>query len=135
MRGVRNIVIVILFVAIVAGALVVFTRRPDLEDARKAVDSSWDTAAPALDARYSVLAAANNNVKGTPGPVGVVAKDVDDALQDWLRARRAADRDRSIAVANRLEGLGRRLALVVHASPRVSKDAKATGGVDAFVSS
>ena len=46
-----------------------------------------------------------------------------------MRARTAT---RSIAVANELEGLGRRLVVVVHASPRVSADPKVTGPVDAY---
>src|SRR5262245_2641951 len=116
MRFTRRLVLIFLVVAVVVAALVVFTRRPDLEDARKAVNSSWDSAEPALDTRFSLLAAANNKVKGTPGPAGQVADDVDETLQDWLGARQDENRDRSIVIANELEGMGRRLVRVVKAS-------------------
>jgi hypothetical protein len=132
MRVLRRLVPIILVVALVVALLLVFTARPDIRDARTNVNTSWDAAAPALDTRFGLLATANNTVKGTPGPVGEVAKEVDASLQDWLKARASKNRDRSIAVANELEGLGRRLVLVVRASPRVSVDPKVTGPVDAY---
>jgi len=132
MHVVRRVLPIVLIIVVVAAALVVFTRRPDLEDARKAVDTSWDGAAPALDQRFSLLAAANNSVKGTPGPVGQVAADVDDSPKDWIGARRGSDRDQQIRIANELEGVGRRLVLVVRASPRVSADKDVTAKVDAY---
>ena len=132
MRVLRRLVPIILVVALVVALLLVFTARPDIRDARTNVNSSWDAAAPALDTRFGLLATANNTVKGTPGPVGLVSKDVSASLQDWLEARASKNRDRSIAVANELEGLGRRLVLVVRASPRVSADPKVTGPVDSY---
>ena len=132
MRVLRRLVPIILVVALVVALLLVFTARPDIRDARTKVNTSWDAAAPALDTRFGLLATANNTVRDTPGPVGEVSKEVDASLQDWLKARASKNRDRSIEVANELEGLGRRLVLVVHASPRVSADPKVTGPVDAY---
>src|SRR5262249_19585209 len=121
-----------LIVLIVAAALVIFTRRPDLEDARKQVDSTWTAATPALDARYALLATATKAVQGTPGPVGQVATQVDTRLQAWLQARTSKTRDRSIEVANDLDGLGRRFVLVVQHSPRLSANADVMNAVNAF---
>jgi hypothetical protein len=135
MRVVARLLPIALIVLIVAAALVIFTRRPDLEDARKQVDSTWTAATPALDARYALLATATKAVHGTPGPVGQVANDVDARLQDWLEARTSKNRDQSIAVANDLDGVGRRFVLVVQHSPRLSANPDVMNAVNAFARS
>ena len=115
--------------------MLVFTTRPDIEDARDQLESSWDSAAPALDTRFQVLAMVNNSVAETPGPVGEISNEVSDMLEEWLEARADGSRDDAIRLANELEGVGRRLVLAVKASPRLSADPNVTGPIDAYAGS
>ena len=87
MRLLRRLVLIVLVGALGIAALLVFTTRPDIEDARDQLESSWDSAAPALDARFQVLAMVNNSVAETPGPVGEISNEVSDTLEGWLEAR------------------------------------------------
>jgi hypothetical protein len=132
MRMVRLIVPIVLVLLVVVAGVIVLTSRPGLEDARKGVDATWDAAAPRINERLTVLAAANQPLVSTPGPVGEVAKEVDAELKTWVRAQQSNDRDAAIESANQLEGLGRRLVAVVRASPRVSADPNITARIDAF---
>jgi hypothetical protein len=132
MRMMRRIVPIVLVLLVVVAGVIVLTSRPGLEDARKDVDTTWDAAAPKINQRLVLLAAADQPLVSTPGPVGDIAKEVDAELKTWVRTQQSNDRDAAIESANALEGLGRRLVAVVRASPRVSADPNVTAKVDAF---
>jgi hypothetical protein len=117
-RWVRRALLVVALVVLVGGGILALTARPDLDRARNDVESRWQALRPALDARYELLAQANQEAKTAGGPERDVVRSIDAALAKWRR-----DRNGPVATqvddANVLEGLGRRLTATVNASPRL----------------
>ena len=132
MRVLRRVVLLLIVLAIVAVAALVLTTRPDLEDADKQVDTTWTATLEPLDARYTLLGQANATLSPRPGPAGALAKDVDAGLQRWVKAREDDNRADAIAAANELEGLGRRVVVLVTNSPTLAGDPAVKGPTDAF---
>lgn len=132
MRVLLRVFVLIVVLVAVAGLAFVFTSRPDLEDAEKHVDTTWTATLAPLDARYTLLSQANAPLLPRPGPAGELAKDVDAGLQKWVKAREAKDRAAAIEAANELEGLGRRVVVLVNASAPLSADPAVKGPTDAY---
>ncbi len=118
-------VVALALVAVAAGiGALALTSRSGLDEARDAVDSAWRTARPQLVERYSALAAANDAVRDEGGGARSVVGELDTALARWDdTARTGGGVAEQIAIANGLEGLGRRLHATVESSPRFATDA------------
>ncbi|HWS47272.1 MAG TPA: hypothetical protein VN636_15500 [Acidimicrobiia bacterium] len=116
-----RILVPVLLVVVVVGALAsLFTARPDLQRARRRVDTAWAAVAPQLGERYALLATADKQVDTVPGPVHAITAELDPALARWQAAVQGhADVGTQVSVANTLEALGRRLLATATASPRV----------------
>jgi hypothetical protein len=112
-----------LVLVLVALGVSVLTARPDINDAKHAVDQAWPPLEEQLNGRYDHLHAMEMNLRATPGELGDLAGSVDAAYNDWLRSRGVGARVRA---ANRLEALGRRLVVAALASARVTRDQDAT---------
>lgn len=112
------IVIVVVGVVAITAASVV-SMYPSLDDARAAVDERWGTAQTELARRYQGLAALSRAVRAVRGDFEIL-DEVDDGLADWealTGTRPTPDADEESAAANRVEGLGARLARAVTARP------------------
>jgi hypothetical protein len=112
--------------------VLVLTARPDLEDAKESVDTTWNAAIEPLDARYTLLGQANAPLRGRPGPAGELSTQVDEGLERWIEAREGDDRAGAVAAANELEGLGRRMVVLVTNSQSLTADPAVKGPADAF---
>ncbi|MGH8977097.1 MAG: hypothetical protein ACRDV7_03400 [Acidimicrobiia bacterium] len=132
MRVLRRLVLLGVVLAVIALLVLVLTSRPDLEDAKKSVDTTWTATVEPLDARYALLAQATEPLRGRPGPAGALAEEVDAGLQNWIEARESENRADAIAAANELEGLGRRVVVLVNTSPTLAADPAAKAPSDAF---
>jgi hypothetical protein len=132
MRVLRRVALLGVVLLVVVLLVLVLTSRPDLEDAKQAVDTTWSATLEPLDARYALLGQANAPLRDRPGPAGQLAQEVDRGLEDWVDAREAENRAAAISAANELEGLGRRLVTLVNASPTLSADPATKGPSDAF---
>jgi hypothetical protein len=132
MRLLRRGVLLVLVLALVGALAFFFTTRPGLEDARDDVDATWSAALAPLDARYTLLGEANAPLRNRPGPAGQLATEVDEGVARWLEAREGEDRAATVAAANELEGLGRRIVVLVHASTTLAADPAVKGPVDAY---
>jgi hypothetical protein len=89
----------LLVAVIVAGAVLVFTSRSDLREARRHVDNAWTPLQEQLDVRYDVLHSSftDGAVRGLPGPLNSIVRNVAMAYQHWrdLGSTTAASRPRS----------------------------------------
>jgi hypothetical protein len=118
-------VIALALVAVVAGVgALALTSRAGLDDARDEVEDAWAKAEPQLGARYDALSAANDAVRDEGGGARSIVGELDTALARWHDATRTnANVASQIALANDLEGLGRRLRATVDGSARFDTDA------------
>jgi hypothetical protein len=133
LRVVR-VLLVVLVVAAVAGAgSSVLSARPDLDNAKNDVDSTWATVAPQLDRRYLQLAAVNQELQSVPGPVHSLVADTDAALARWRDARQHSGVATQVAAANDVEALARRLLATQAASPRVRGNATLLSDVGKYL--
>jgi len=133
MRLVRRILLLALALVVAAAAGYTLVARSQLERARDDVEASWSALAEPLDARYALLGAVTAAIGDTGGPAAALVSDVDDALERWRSARRGnAPVDAQVDAANRLEGLGRRLAATVRASVRLSGRPEVVAALDAY---
>jgi len=123
LRVVRVLLVVLVVAAVVGAGSSVLSARPDLESAKRDVDSSWATIAPALDERYLQLAAVNDELKPIPGPVHTLVGQTDTALAHWRDVRKHGSVATQVEAANDVEALARRLLATEAASPRVRTDA------------
>ena len=117
--------VALVIVAVAAGvATVALTSRSDLDRAERTLETNWDRIRPQLDERYLALATATDAVRDAGGSARRVVGEIDATVADWSDARRdgssIADQ---IALANALEGLGRRLGATIDDSPRFDSDA------------
>jgi hypothetical protein len=123
----------IVLVALVVGVIVlVLTSRPDLDDAEKDVETRWTPVGAQLDARYALLATANEGVRANPGPVGELSTEAATALEDWRDDRDSGSVAAQIAAANEVEAAARRLRAAVNESPRLADNADVAAAFDAF---
>jgi hypothetical protein len=114
--GLRALVLVVS--AVIAGSLVlVLAGRPELEDAKRRVESAWAPLRSSLDDRHQALGALEEAARSRLGTDRALFADVRAAMSDWreTRAQQVA-----VRLANRLEGLGARMAVLVEATPRMA---------------
>jgi hypothetical protein len=128
----RGLLALVALAVVAAGALAAYAwaARPDLDEHRDAAQARWAALRPALDERYELLGALNDQVRNASGPDRDVVRDLDVALATWGDATEEGDVAREVRSANELEGLARRLAITVDASPSLS----ASGAVRAATS-
>ena len=80
LRVVRVLLPVLIVAAVVAAGSSVLSARPDLQKAKRNVDSSWSSLSGQLDHRYVLLAAVDDKLRPIPGPIRTLVGDVDGAL-------------------------------------------------------
>ena len=135
LRVVRVLLPVLIVAAVVAAGSSVLSARPDLQKAKRNVDSSWSSLAGQLDQRYLRLAAVDDKLRTTSGPIRPLVGDVDGALARWHDVVRAhSSVATQVAAANDLEALARRLQATAAASPRVKSNAAALTAWSVFLS-
>ena len=132
LRLLRIFIPLLLLAAIVAGSVLVFSSRSDLERARKQVETTWQPLHAALNTRYALLSVADAAVQSVPGPLHQVAAEVKTAYTDWHNlGEQNGSVTTEVSAANNLEALGRRLVLAARAAPRLVGN-PALGPVNAF---
>ena len=130
MHVARRLLGAFVVLAIVAGATLALGSRPRLERDRSAVERDWRAIRPALDQRYRRVVALANEIDAAGGPANPLVKSVDDAYSTWHKQTGSPVAD-SIATANTLEGLSRRLAVTVTDSPILRGDQTVTAALQA----
>lgn len=118
MRARTWVLVVVVGLAAVAGAGVL-SMYPSLSDARDQVEEQWVAVTPQIEPRYQALATLSRAVRAAQGDLDLL-DEVDDAVGDWqalATGRTTPDPDLGTAAANRLEGLGARLARTAAARP------------------
>jgi hypothetical protein len=134
MHGVRVLLPVVLIALVVAAVSSVVSARPDLRQAQRKVDASWNTLAPQLDQRYTTrLDNAATLTAKVAGPVKTVAADVTAGIGRWKTVYQHGSVNAQVNAANDLEALGRRLVATASASPRVAADPAAKQALAAYV--
>ena len=135
LRLLRIFIPLLIVAAIVAGAVLVFTSRSELQRSHRAVETSWTPLRHELDTRFKSLKAANLLVSTVPGPLHAVVADVGVAYTEWTVLE---DSDSGVTTevksANKLEALGRRLVQAARKAPRLSGNAPALAAIAAFAS-
>jgi hypothetical protein len=134
LRWLRIFVPLLLVAVLVAGTVLVFTSRSDLQSSRRRVDDSWSPLRTALDSRYLTLRTANDAVKNTPGPLKQIAAQVASDYKHWrdLEEHDSGNVAAAVEAANALEAGGRRLVRAARVAPRLQSDQAALSAVDAF---
>jgi hypothetical protein len=134
LRVVRVLLVVLVVAAVVGAGSSVLSARPDLDNAKRNVDTAWTAVAPQLDARYLQLAAVAQHLSAVAGPVHTVAADASSALAHWRDVRQHGSVAAQVAAANDVEAMARRLLVTQAASPRVRGNATLLNDVDKFLS-
>jgi hypothetical protein len=132
MRVLRVLIPVFLIAVVVAGAVVFFTARPDLQDSQHSVDRAWTPLAEPLTTRYTSLASTDEALRKLAGPVRDLADQVNAAYVVWTAAREKHDVAAQVQAANTLESLGRRLVTTAKSSDRVKANAAALAAVNGY---
>jgi hypothetical protein len=133
LRVVRVLLVVLLVAVVVGAGSSVLSARPDLESAKRDVDSAWATLAPALNRRYVQLTAVNNKLDSVPGPVQSLVDATRTSLAHWSDARRHGGVAAQVAAANDVEAIARRLLATQAASPRVRGNAALLSDVGKYL--
>ena len=134
LRVVRVLLVVLVVAAVVGAGSSVLSARPDLDNAKRNVDTTWTAVASQLDARYLQLAAVAQHLAAVPGPVHTVAAEADTALSHWRDVRQHGSVAAQVAAANEVEAMARRLLATQAASPRVRGNTTLVNDVDRFLS-
>jgi hypothetical protein len=132
-RVVRVLLVVLVVAAVVGAGSSVLSARPDLESAKRNVDSAWATVAPQLDARYLKLTQVEHQLASVSGPVQAVAAEADTAVTHWFAVRQHGSVAEQVAAANDVEAVARRLVATQAASPRVRGNATLVSDVDKYL--
>jgi hypothetical protein len=114
---VRRLLGAFLVLAIVAGATLALSSRPRLETDRKTVERVWHLVQPGLNARYEDVNALARAIAAAGGPANPIADEAQTEFATWKALKANAPVADSIATANALEGLARRLDATVLGSP------------------
>jgi hypothetical protein len=133
LRVVRVLLAVLIVAAIVGAGSSVLSARPDLEKAKRNVDSSWSALSSRLDNRYELLKKVDDGLGPIPGPVHALVGDTNDALAHWRDARAHSSVAAQVDAANNLEAVARRLVATASVSPRVRKNAAALTALSDFL--
>jgi hypothetical protein len=133
LRVVRVLLAVLIVAAVVAAASSVLSARPDLQKAKRDVDTSWSALSGRLDQRYVLLTAVDDKIRPIPGPIHSLVGDVDAALARWRDSRAHSSVAHQVDAANDLEALARRLVATATASPRVQGNAAVLPAIVRFL--
>ena len=127
LRALRRIALLLCVAALGGGALLTVTTKPKLDDATAAVQHTWNPIREALNARFAGLQTVNNGI-ASPGRPPTSSGALNDALRSWASASNTSVADQ-IILANRLVGLGRRIAAIATHSPRYAANADVGAGL------
>ncbi len=133
-RVVRVLLPVLIVAAIVGAGSSVLSARPDIEKAKRNVDTAWSSLSTGLDHRYLLLAAVDDQLRPVPGPVHSLVGSVDTALARWRDVRAHGGLATQVEAANDVEGLGRELIATAAASPRVHGNSSVLVALAKFLS-
>jgi hypothetical protein len=133
LRVVRVLLVVLVVAAVVGAGSSVLSARPDLDSAKRNVDTAWATLAPALNTRYVQLALVNQRLQAVPGPVHTLVGDTDTAIAHWRDVRQHGGVASQVAAANDVEAIARRLLATQAASPRVNGNATLLSDVGKYL--
>ncbi len=133
LRVVRVLLLVLVAVVIVSAASSVLSARPDLQKAKRNVDTSWSALSGPLSQRYLLLADADQKLQPIPGPIRGLVGDVGAALTSWRDVREHGAVAAQVKAANNVEGLARRLVATAAVSPRVKNDPEAQQALVKFI--
>jgi hypothetical protein len=132
----RVLLLLVLVILVIAGAAValVVTARPDLSDARAAVDTRWAPLRAPLTTRYDGLGQLADALGAAGAGDRSYTVDLAAEVARWetLAGRRDPDPGAEAASANRLEGLAARTRVNVARSVRLSRDTGVAQGLAAF---
>jgi hypothetical protein len=133
LRVVRVLLAVLIVAAVVGAGSSVLSARPDLQKAKRNVDSSWSGVAARLDHRYDLLSKVDDGLRPIAGPVHALVGDVDGALAQWRDSRAHSGVAAQVGAANNVEAVARRLVATASVSPRVRNNAAALTALSAFL--
>jgi hypothetical protein len=133
LRVVRVLLVVLVVAAVVGAGSSVLSARPDLDNAKRNVNTAWTTVAPQLDARYLQLTAVAQHLAAVAGPVHTIAGDANTALAHWRDVRQHGSVAAQVAAANEVEAMARRLLATQAASPRVRGNTTLLNDVGKFL--
>jgi hypothetical protein len=119
LRVVRVLLPVLIVAAVVGAGSSVLSARPDLQKAKRNVDTSWSSLSGQLDHRYVLLTAVDDKLRPIPGPIRALVGDVDGTLARWHDVRGHSAVATEVTAANDVEALARRLVATAAASPRL----------------
>jgi hypothetical protein len=122
LRVVRVLLLVLIVAAVVGAGSSVLSARPDLQNAKRNVDTSWSSLSTQLDHRYELLAKVDEALRPIAGPIQTLVGDVATAITHWTDVRAHSGIATQVKAANNLEGLARRLVATAGASPRVTSN-------------
>jgi len=134
LRWLRIFVPLLLVAVLVAGTVLVFTSRSDLQTSRRRVDDAWQPLSRSLADRYGALHTAYTAVNETPGPLKQIVHDVSSDYAHWrdLEEHDPSNVAAAVEAANALEADGRRLVRAARVAPRLEGDETALSRVDAY---
>lgn len=128
-RGLLLLVVAVVVSAVAASATAVaLGSRSDLASSRRRVDAAWVALRPGLDARYQALGEAGRLAQDRLGSGRAIFDEIGRAVTAWPATARAAT-DRQVTAAANLEGLARRLAATVAATPKLREAADVSGAL------
>jgi hypothetical protein len=133
LRVVRVLLLVLVAAVVVGAASSVLSARPDLQNAKRDVDTSWSALSGQLSQRYLLLADANQKLQPIPGPIRGLVGDVGAALTNWRDAKEHGAVAAQVKAANNVEGLARRLVATAAVSPRVKSNPDAQKALVKFI--
>ncbi len=129
-------ILAVVLVLVVGGAIaLIVVEKPELDDARDAVDARWLPLRAPLVSRYEQLGAALAALDAAGGGDRSVAKDLTEELAVWKKAVAGGDAGTQAEVANRLEGEATRLRANVAGAPRLAGAGDLTSALEAFAGS
>ena len=133
LRVVRVLLPVLIVAAVVGAGSSVLSARPDLQKAKRNVDTSWSSLSVQLDHRYVLLKAVDDKLRPIPGPIRTLVGDVDGTLARWRDVRTHTGVAAQVAAANDVEALARRLVATAAASPRLRSNATVLSALAPFL--
>lgn len=117
-RSLRIILAFLLVAVLAAGAAIVFSLRPPLDTAERALDARWRTLGAALEPRYDALDREVTAAAEVLDEERPLLKEARQALSRWDK-RSGNEPDEQTALANQLEGVAARIDTFVASSPRL----------------
>jgi hypothetical protein len=133
LRFVRVLLPVLIVAAVVGAGSSVLSARPDLQKAKRNVETSWSSLSGQLDQRYLALQKVDDGLRPILGPMHALVGSVDGAIAHWHDVRGKAGVATQVAAANDVEALARRLVATEAVSPRVKGNATLLQTVAAFL--